>query len=105
MTLAAQLSADIRAKASYFPLCPLCSHIGHHDTPDILNGPSVREFHGTFRINHCCSLSNTNEHFDSKASASSWWRARRAEEHPDIATNSRRLNTLQKLEQKGLEPL
>lgn len=105
-----------RARADFVPMCPYCSFVSIPEQPDILHRPMIREvrFEPTFsypngrtvyKIDRCCRESEPNQHFDSKASASQWWRARRAEEHPDIATNERRKNTLAKLEAKGLEPL
>lgn len=105
MNLIATLSADIRAKASHLPFCPLCSHIGVQGFPDALRGPSHREFRGRHKLTRCCKLSATDEQFESEAAASAWWRQRRLEPLKDIATDRRRLNTLRKLSEANLEPI
>lgn len=107
---------DQRARADFVPMCPYCSFVSIPEQPDILHRPFIREvsFAPTFnfpegrtvyKLDKCCSMSDCTIPFDSKASASSWWRARRAEEHPDIATNERRKNTLRKLTAANLEAL
>lgn len=115
MTISAQLTSDIRAKASFLPYCPLCSFVSVADTPDILRGPSHREVRlpashlrpdgeVLHKIDHCCSVSRTDLSFTSKAEASQWWRVKRQEPLVCPATESRRRNTLAKLLAAQLEP-
>jgi len=105
MSLSATLTADIRARASYLPFCPLCSHVSIKEIQDILIGPSFRAVNGGHKLTQCCSLSATCEVFESEAEAATWWREKRRHPVRDIATDSRRRNTLAKLAAKNLEPL
>ncbi len=105
MTIAAQLSADLRAKASYMPPCALCSHIGVEGYPDQITSPRLREFRGEWKIDHCCALSRTEHIFETAADAAAWWRVKRKETLPNVANDARRRSTLKKLALKSLEPI
>lgn len=113
MSLLETISADLRSRAGYCPPCPLCSFIGVQGYPNDIRGPQHRSV--TFKatathpertihvIMSCCSLSRTTDTFNSPSEAASWWRERRLQKHPDIATESRRVHCLSKL--KDYEPL
>lgn len=116
MTLTATLSADMRARASWLPFCPLCSHAGVTDFPDTLKGPSHRqkplkpsehypEGRVLRKLVKCCSLSDTDQEFDSEADAASWWRSKRLQPLACVADEARRVRTLARLSDKGLEPI
>ncbi len=103
--IAEYLTADLRSRAAYLPMCPLCSHCGVHDFPDMLIGPSLRQFGDRVKVVWCCAYSEPDGYFDSEAEASQWWRQRRTESHPDLATNQRRLLTLARLKDRNLEAI
>lgn len=105
MTITAALSADIRARASYLPLCPLCSHVAVRDCADILNGPTHREFQGRHKLDQCCLLSAGCPPMESAADVAKWWRQRRLEPLKDLATDNRRRNCLAKLAAANLEAI
>lgn len=97
--------ADLRSRSDFLPFCPSCSHLGHMDTPDILIGPSLREFRGCFKFIWCCSLSETTQPFTTRYEAAVWWRNERLKDARDPAVTSKRRNTLKKLEAANLEAI
>lgn len=103
--LLASIQAEQRARAAYLPPCPLCSFIGVNEFPDKVRGPWHREFRGAHKLTACCSLSTTEQQFESQAHAAQWWQARRLEPLSNPALESRRLSTLAKLSARNLEPL
>lgn len=115
MTIAATLTSDLRARASFLPYCCCCSFVGIHDRPDILRGPSHREVHlaktsrrealTVHKLVACCHLSTTDEQFESEAEAASWWRARRLQTLACRADENRRRFTLAKLAAANLEAI
>ncbi len=116
MSLTSTLTADLRARSSWMPFCPLCSVIGHTDTPDDLRGPSCRrvvlpkssirpEPVTIYKSDRCCGLSATDDHFESPSDLAAWWRHKRQQPLSDPATDNRRKNVLAKLAAKQLEPI
>lgn len=116
MTLTATLPADMRARASFLAYCPNCSHIGVIDSPDILRGPSHRqkplkpsvhypEGRILRKLVKYCSLSDTDQEFDSEADAASWWRSMRQQPLACPADEARRVRTLERLAAADLEPI
>lgn len=105
MTLSAQLHADQRAREDFIAYCPLCSFVGIRDAADILHRPATREFQGVWKLTQCCSLSATDEVFDSKVDAVAWWDWKRQQPIADTATDNRRKNCLAKLTAKNLEKI
>lgn len=114
MSIASQLTSDIRSRANYLPYCPLCSFVGIPDRPDILHAPSHRsvtfgpsehypEGRTLHKLDSCCALSADCPPGDSQAEVAQWWRARRQESLMDLANDSRRRNTIARLAEKGLE--
>lgn len=109
------ITADLRARCGYLGYCPLCSHIGVMDFPDMLIGPSHREVHLraigsmavriTQKLRWCCSLSESTEQFDSPAEAAAHWREKRQQPLKDPSAESRRLLNLARFAQRGLEPI
>lgn len=115
MSIATQLTADMRSRANYLPYCPLCSFCGIPDRPDILHAPSHRtvalpacsrhEARVVHKLDQCCSLSADCPPCDSQAEVAQWWRARRMETLMDLANDNRRRSTIERLAAKNLEPL
>lgn len=112
MTLAA-ISADIRARAGYLPMCPLCSFV----SANILVRPGIRTvtFPATrdypdgrtvVKIMGCCLYSTPNHnYFETETEAAAWWVIERQQSIADIATDNRRRSCLEKLAAANLEPI
>jgi hypothetical protein len=111
MTLTSAINADRRARADYLPPCPLCSFL--NADVSIIRTPFLREFTRihqgqsvtTYKLDHCCALSNTTEQFDSAAEAAKWWRNARQQPRSCTATESRRRHTMARLQEAGYEPI
>lgn len=116
MSVSAIISADLRARSTFSPACPLCSHLGHEDIQDIVRWPSIRGVRLTvnrhrdvesmiWKFDTCCAEYRTDAQFESFGDAVTWWRKARLEPVRCVATNNRRISTLSKLQTKGLEPI
>lgn len=112
MSVAAILSADIRARAAYLPPCPLCSHVGIPEISDIILGPAHRQMTRykdsqtpRHTLTACCALSAGCLWLDSDAECAAWWREERQKPLACIATDNRRKSQLSKLAALNLEPI
>lgn len=106
MSLSATITADLRARAGYLPPCPLCSFLGVQEQPDIIRGPSHRQFRQFHKLDQCCQLSANCPPMDSQAEVAAWWGARRQAEIKSCpSTETRRKSCLEKLRIKGHEPV
>lgn len=100
--LSTTISADIRARSTYLPYCPCCSF----PSQQLFTGPSHREFRGRHKLDGCCAWStNLRPGFASQAEAAQWWRARRMETLPVPALDNRRLLSIARLLEAGLEAI
>jgi len=113
--IAAQLTADIRARAAYMPPCPLCSHVGVRDFPDIIIYPNCREVRfppsrdysegrTLHKFDPCCHLTRI-EPQDSADKVARLWREARQQPLTNPSEESRRQLMLLRLQEKGHEPL
>lgn len=101
------LTADIRARASYLAPCPCCSFLGIPDFPDTIRGPVARQRRtdGRHGLVRCCELSEGCGWHETASDAASWWRERRQQPLACIATENRRKNVIRKLQIAGLEAI
>lgn len=113
MTLTTTVSADIRARASFLPMCPMCSF----PSVNILVRPGLRvvtfptthdfpEGRTVTKLDPCCMFSTpAHNYFESEAAVAQWWRAHRLQALAEPALDNRRRNCIAKLEIAGLEPI
>lgn len=113
MTLTAAISADIRARAGYLPMCPLCSFVDVNILvrPGIRSVafPASRDYPGgrtVVKSDPCCMFSTPqHNYFESEAAVAQWWREHRLQPLAEPALDNRRRNCIAKLRAAGLEPI
>lgn len=105
-TALATVCADLRARASWLPPCPLCSHVDVDGFPLTIVSPMAMKSrrNGAHGLLRCCALSDGCPWLDSAADVAAWWRERRITPLGNIALDNRRVHCLAKLAAHGLEP-
>ncbi len=105
----AAMRAELRASPGYLPPCPLCSCIGHDDTPDIIRTPFITKGRrsGLWSVHHKCELipSGVGPWFDTEVQAARWWRDARLNGKLGASSDARRALNLERLTEKEWEPV